>query len=67
VSKAGVQNVFGGKNDNVIVYTNNNFNQQNKNKTASSLNKPKPQQDLPKETKISQKVIPHQNEGSGKK
>jgi hypothetical protein len=41
VGKEGVQNVFGGKNEPVVVYTNNNFNQQNKNKTSTSLNKNK--------------------------
>lgn len=66
VSKEGVHNVFGGKADNVIVYTNNNFNQQNKNKTASSLNKPKPQPET-KESKPSNKLIPHQNDPPSKK
>lgn len=61
LGKEGVNNIIGGKNDNVIVSTNINFNHQNKNKTATSLNKPKPPQDPPKETKNSQKVIPHQN------
>lgn len=41
MGKEGVQNVFGGKQENVIVYTNNNFNP-NKNRTSNSLNKPKP-------------------------
>lgn len=36
--------MFGNKQDNVIVYTNNNFNPQQKNKTATSLNKPNNEQ-----------------------
>lgn len=40
VGKEGVNPVFGNKQENVIVYTNNNFNPQQKNRTATSLNKP---------------------------
>jgi len=52
--------VFGGKQENVLVYTNNNFNP-NKNKPAQSLTKSKPA-DLPKDIKHSQKKIPQINE-----
>jgi hypothetical protein len=44
LGKDGVHNIIGGKNENVIVSTNINFNPQSKNKTATSLNKPKPPQ-----------------------
>lgn len=69
MGKEGVQNVFGGKNEPVVVYTNNNFNQQNKNKTSSSLNKNKGPQEKPKESLDSQKKIakPAQNEQMNKK
>lgn len=51
--------MFGaGKTEDVIVYTNNNFNPQNKNKTATSLNKPKAQQqETPKEKRTSLKKM----------
>jgi hypothetical protein len=45
LGKEGVHNIIGGKNENVVVSTNINFNPQSKNKTATSLNKPKPPQE----------------------
>jgi hypothetical protein len=56
VGKEGVHNVFGGKQDNVLVYTNNNFNP-NKNKPSQSLTKSKPTPEIPKDLKLSQKKI----------
>lgn len=58
MGKEGVHNTFGRKEDNVVVYTNNNFNPQGKAKPSSSLNKPKPQQEeLPQPKKTSLRKV----------
>jgi uncharacterized membrane-anchored protein len=52
----------------MVVQTNRNFNQQNKNKTATSLNKPKnAQQETPKLQKTSLKKISDSVETNSKK
>lgn len=42
MGKTGIQGLFGARNGNATAYTNTNFYQQQKNKTATSLGKPKP-------------------------
>lgn len=62
MGKTGIQGLFGTRNTNATALTNPNFYTQHKNKTATSLGKPKPALDPPAEHKISMHEISRQPE-----
>lgn len=53
MGKTGIQGLFGTRNTNATAHTNTNFYTQHKDKTATSLGKPKPTREPPAEHKIS--------------
>lgn len=62
MGKTGIQGLFGTRNTNATAHTNTNFYTQHKNKTATSLGKPKPTRETPAEHKISMHEVSRQPE-----